>query len=279
MARLKIILLILLVLAQSSVCLYAQVTLSVQSADSINTLAKAFQKTGNESYMKGEGEQAIRAFIQAYDLYLQNNNTKAGAICLHSIAFAYDELLHDNKQALNYTGKSITIHRDIGDTLGMANMYKYAGMLKGRLGMYAAAKADIDVAISLFRQKEYAPGVAVSMFDLALVYIGEKKPDSAIHYLERAKEYWVAVDNPGRIFNLNNVYMDVLYSAKETMKCRAIINENEEIMGRAKIFFRDKLDFYSKAAKYSFKEPGYNSGRYASLYTQLSDSLNKQGIK
>lgn len=279
MARLKIILLILMVLAQSSVCLYAQVTLSAHSADSINTLAKAFQKTGNESYMKGDGEQAIRAFIQAYDLYLQNNNTKAGVICLHSIAFAYDELLHDDKQALNYTGKSIAIHRDIGDTLEMANMYKYAGMLKGRLGMYAAAKADIDVAINLFRQKEYAPGVAVSMFDLALVYIGEKKPDSAIYYLERAKEYWVAVDNPGRIFNLNNVYMDVLYSAKETMKCRAIINENEEIMSRTKIFFRDKLDFYSTAAKYSFKEPGYNSGRYASLYTQLSDSLNKQGIE
>ena len=167
MAHLKIL---LLVLAQSSVCLYAQVTRdkkqSVQAADSINTLAKAFQKTGNESYMKGDGEQAVESFRKAHDLYLQNDNTKARAICLHSIAFAYDELMHNDREALNYVEESIIIHRKIGDTLEMANMYKYAGMLKGRLGMYSQAKADVDMAISLFRQKKYEPGVAVSMFDL-----------------------------------------------------------------------------------------------------------------
>lgn len=271
MAHLKIL---LLVLAQSSICLYAQ-----QMSDSVNTVAKTLQKTGNESYMKGDGEQAIEYFLKAHDLYLQNENAKAQALCLHSIAFAYDELLHDNRQALSYAEKSIGIHKKIGDTLEMANMYKYAGMLKGRLGIYSRAKADIDMAISLFRQKKYEPGVAVSMFDLALVYIGEKKPDSAIYYLEKAKEYWVEVDNPGRVFNLNNVYMDVLYSAKETMKCKAIINENEEILAETKVFFRDKLDFYSKAAKYSFAEPGYAADNYGKLYIQLTDSLNKQGVK
>lgn len=270
MARMKKTFLTLLLLAQSSVCLYAQ-----QTADSVNAIAKALQKTGSEYYMKGDGEQAIKAFTQAHDLFLQNNNTKARAICLHSIAFAYDELLQDYRQALIYTEKSIAIHRDIGHTLEMANMIKYLGYLKGRLNRHNEALKDIDSAIQLFSTQKHNDGVAVCWNVMAGVFEQENKPDSAIFYYEKAKKYWDG-QCMGRVFNINNKLIP-LYRKRPGLA--TIITENEEMLVQAHFYHTDVLSFYKYCIEHYSRNN--NTGKvdsYKSLYKNLTDSLVGKGI-
>ncbi len=280
MALLKNISLVLLVLARAGTMLYAQAIEPGQlNPDSVNKLAEIYRKAGGEYYSKGEAEAAITNFMKAYELYQRGLNSKDMAICLHSIAFAYDELLHNDQQALQYVEKSIVVHRNDNDTLEMANMYKYMGMLKARMGNYATAKEDIRAAVSYFSLKNYEPGIAVSMYDMALVYINEKKADSALFYLEKAKMYWVERKNPGRIFGINNTFIELTHSINDTGKGSTLINENRQILTSGNIYFRDKLKFYYLAAKYYGNNSMPGQPDYKGLYNRLADSLTRQGIK
>ncbi|MBZ0099395.1 MAG: hypothetical protein K8F30_09940, partial [Taibaiella sp.] len=150
--------------------------------DSINVIAKKYHKAANEYFVKGDAERCIGNFLSAIELYKRSLNDRDIAICLHGIAFAYDELLHNDLEAMAYAKKSLPIHYTRRDTLELGNMLKYIGALKGRMGMYKSAKEDIHTAIAYFRQKNFEPGVAVSHYDMALVFISEKQPDSAHHY-------------------------------------------------------------------------------------------------
>jgi tetratricopeptide (TPR) repeat protein len=280
MALLKNISLVLLVLARAGTMLYAQAIEPGQlNPDSVNKLAEIYRKAGGEYYSKGEAEAAITNFMKAYELYQLSLNSKDMAICLHSIAFAYDELLHNDQQALQYVEKSIVVHQNNNDTLEMANMYKYMGMLKARLGKYAPAKEDIRAAVNYFSLKNYEPGIAVSMYDMALVYINEKKADSALFYLEKAKMYWVERKNPGRIFGINNTFIELAHSINDTGKGSTLINENRQILTSGNIYFRDKLKFYYLAAKFYGTNSMPGQPDYTGLYNRLADSLTRQGIQ
>lgn len=248
--------------------------------DSMNVVAKKYHKAANEYFGKGDAEKCISNFLSAIELYKRSLNDRDIAICLHSIAFAYDELLHNDIQALAYAKKSLPIHYTRRDTLELGNMLKYIGALKGRMGMYKSAKEDIHTAIAYFRQKNFEPGVAVSYYDMALVFISEKQPDSAQHYLDRAKEYWQKNNNYGRIFNINNKYYELCSSTNQWAEAEKTLIENEQLLMTGNIYFRDKLSFYSNAQAFYHHQDNRERRRlFDSQYKNLKDSLSQHGIR
>lgn len=261
-------------------CLWIHIVSNAQTnTDSLRSMAGSHQKLGGREYGAGDAAKAIENFTKAHDLYLQLHDLKKAATCLHSIAFSYDELLHDNTHALEFAEKSLPLHNQTNDTLELGNMYKYIGMLKGRLGRYSEAKSDVRKAISHFRSKNYAPGIAVSHYDMALVFVAEQKSDSALHYMLRSKNYWTDVANSPRIFNVNNSLFWVYYNNKQAPEAAAILQENEHILDSTGIFYKDRLEHYGNSLRYyADMRNDAMVMRYTFRQTMLKDSLHAKGI-
>src|SRR5690606_25906102 len=127
-----------------------------------------------------DAAKSIEHYNRAFKFYTELGKHKKAAFCSNNIAFVFDEGMHDDKQALEAGQKALQLWQQQGDTMQQANMYKYIGLLQGRLGQYAPAKLSIDTAIRLFTAQNFIKGVAVSYFDMANVLLEEKDTHGAI---------------------------------------------------------------------------------------------------
>jgi len=241
-------------------------------------MATVHQAAGNYFYSRN-ADSCIAYNQLAFRLFKNAGDEKRAAICLHSIGFAYDEEKQQPASALQYIEQSLPIHRNLNDTLELANMYKYMGMLKGKLNRFAEAKQDVNLAIQYFAAKEYKPGIAVSHFDMAQVFAAENNTDSAIAYLSLAKQYWLASNNAGRIFGLNNYFFEIYFKAGMPAGAARVLQENENLLAREKIYYNDRLQFYNNSiVLYSKVNNIDKKQRYTQQYNSLKDSLSRQGI-
>lgn len=242
-----------------------------------------YQQMGSYYYTR-QPDTCIQYELKAYELLLQAGDKKTAAFCLHSIGFAYDEMKNDYKNALKYIEHSIGIHHELKDTVELGNMYKYTGMLKGKLGRYTEAHKDIDSAFYYFRKVAYAQGVAVCYYDKAMVYKSEGNTDSALIYLSGAYHYWYnESDNKrianSRLFNINNATFPLLVEKGFVKKAYNTINENDELLEHNKIYFADRLTHYKNASSLPEKRKNDNKiAYYQEQYQLLKDSLQQKGI-
>lgn len=242
-------------------------------------MAMACQTIGN--YFFSRNADSCIAYNQlAFQLFKNAGDEKRAAICLHSIGFAYDEGKHQPNNALQYIEQSVPIHRNLNDTLELANMYKYMGMLKGKLNRFAEAKQDVNLAIQYYAAKEYKPGIAVSHFDMSQVFVAESNTDSAIAYLSLAKQYWLVNNNAGRIFGLNNYFFETYFKAGMSADATRVLQENEALLAKETIYYTDRLQFYNNSIALYSKVNNINKKQsYTLQYQSLKDSLAGQGIK
>lgn len=263
----------------SSYYSYLQAALTIADNEHDNYgKATVMQLMGNFYYNRN-ADSSITYNNAAMSLLNNVGDRRRAAICLHSIAFVYDEIKHDNTRALQYAEQSIEQHRQLSDTLEMANMYKYTGMLKGRLKRFAEAKEDINIAIQYYAARAYEPGIAVSHFDLAQVYATEGKTDSTLLYLNLAKRYWLMANNQGRIFLLNNYFFDTYFKAGMVTDAGRVLQENEQITGSEELYYTDRLKYYNNAALlYGKINNTAKMQQYRKEYSTLKDSLVQKGV-
>ncbi len=241
-------------------------------------MATVHQAVGNYFYSRN-ADSCIAYNQLASRLFKNAGDEKRAAICLHSIGFAYDEGKQQPAYALQYIEQSVPIHRHLNDTLELANMHKYMGMLKGKLGRFAEAKQDVDLAIQYYAAKEYKPGIAVSHFDMAQVFAAENNTDSAIAYLSLAKQYWLVSNNAGRIFGLNNYFFETYFKAGMHTDAARVLQENEALLAKEKIYYNDRLQFYNNSiVLYSKVNNMDRKQSYTQQYNSLKDSLSRQRI-
>lgn len=242
-----------------------------------------YQQMGSYYYTR-QPDTCIHYQLKAHQLILKAGDKKMAAICLHSIGFVYDEMKKDYETALKYIEQSIVIHKALKDTMELGNMYKYTGMLKGKLGRYVQAHKDIDSAFYYFREMKHAQGVAVCYYDKAMVYKSEGNTDSALIYLSGAYHYWYnESDNKkiadSRIFNINNATSPLLVEKGFIKKAYNTINENDELLKNNKIYFADRLTHYKNASSLPAKRKKKDrSDYYQQQYQWLKDSLQQKGI-
>lgn len=222
-------------------------------------------------------DKSISYLLRAYDFYLETGDKRHATYAIENVAFAYQEYKKDIPTALKYTRKAIAERTEQKDTLSMANMYKYAAILYGKLGNYKEGKVCADSAVQLFAIKKSQHGLAVSYRDLADVYSSEGRSDSAIFYFIKAKDLWQAANGEkSRIYGWNNDMMDIYVKDNELKKAKELFQQNDTVT--APIYYTDKLHFYKSSAslfKHS-KEKGMNKV-YQQKYKNLSDSMRKEG--
>ncbi len=143
------------------------------------SLADSLRNAGN-SFYNTNPDKCIQLLDSAATLYKLANNKKQQVYCIQNIAFTYSEKKDDYLRSISYIMKAISIWKELKSIKGEANLLKYLGMLQGKLRYFDEAKTSINNAIRLFNLAEYKAGVAVSYYDLALVYENEGLIDSCL---------------------------------------------------------------------------------------------------
>jgi tetratricopeptide (TPR) repeat protein len=240
-------------------------------ADSLMNLGQAFYNTDPLKY--------INLLDSAAVLYTKTDYKKKMAQCYQNISFAYQEKLQDFESAKDYAVKSISIWSENKDTLKEANMLKYLGLINGELGKYALAKSNIKSAINKFESKNYNAGIAVSYYDLALVYEKERKYDSCIYYLNLNKDFFQTYQDSFRIFNVNNRLLLNYNIINNFEEAEQLINSNLSIQKSPRVRWNLLLDFYQYSNEFYSKIKNEDlSLKYFNKYNTLKDSLIKTGI-
>jgi tetratricopeptide (TPR) repeat protein len=202
------------------------------------------EKKGFEIFQESPGE-AIIFFKQAAVIHEKNEHVKKAGITNLNIANIFDEYLEKTDSALVYSEKALEIWKRHYDTLQMANLYKYIGLLKGKSGKIDEAKSDIQQAIMMYQKVGFGQGVAVSEFNLADVYFRDKNFTEAEALFVKSKDFWNGNGDLGRIFTNNILGIKIYNMVEDKAKAEKLIEENKAIMNQTK-------DGGFAATRYSF---------------------------
>jgi len=201
------------------------------------------EKDGFEM-LKDFPQKAIPIFKQVAISYENQNNLKKAGQTNLNIASIYDE--HSNKldSALIYSNKSLEIWKRKNDTLQIANLYKYVGLLNGKAEKFEEAKSFISQAIKLYQDKGFEQGIAVSEFNLADVYFREKKFQESELLFNKATEFWRRKGSFSRVFTNNILGIRIYENLGKKNAVQQLINENIEIKNQNKLngYIKNKFD-------------------------------------
>jgi len=194
------------------------------SQEEVETL----EKKGFELF-QNEPAKANTVFQKVALEYEQLGNFKKAGITNLNIANIYDERLNKLDSALIFSKKSLAIWQSQNDTLQMANLHKYIGLLHGKLGSFEKAKSAINEALSLYEEVGFEQGIAVSQINLADVYFRADKFHESEKYLKIANAFWESKGDKGRIFANNLLGIELYQKMGDKEKLEAVIQENQKI--------------------------------------------------
>lgn len=228
-------------------------------------------------YFIPDPDKSINHLRYAVSYYTILDDKANRAECLQNLAFAHDEGKFSIAAAIPYAEQALAVWKELGDTLQMANMYKYLGLLQGKINRGLQGKRTIDTAITLYRAKNFERGVAVSWHNLAIVHHYRREHDSAMAYIDRARNYWRGEDS-SRLFELNNLALEISLAANDLSNAEPAYNENLALFNN-KFFWRDRLAFYNQGMNYlrkagREKEASGMSDKYNALY----EDMKKKGM-
>jgi len=248
---------------------YGQET-KISTADSLLNLGSSFYETNPE--------KCISLLDHAAIFYNQSDNKKQQAFCYQNIAFAYYEKLENIDNAITYVNKAISIWKDIKAPLKEANLLKYLGMLYGERGSYSKGVETIRQAITLFENNHFKAGIAVSYFNLAVLYDHASKIDSSIYYFKRNKAYFEIKQDTFRIFSVNNKLFESYLKKKNFISAAEIYDYNLSLEKSNRVHWQHLIDYYRISM--NFYKLTNNSELYdinQKKYQQLSKKLTEQG--
>lgn len=250
--------------------LYGQ-EVKISEVDSIRNL-------GN-SFFESNPEKCIVFLNQAAILYEKLGNKKQQAYCYQNVAFAFYEKLDNIDSAISYIEKAIPIWIEMKDTLKYANILKYYGMLQGQSKEFDKGKETIKKAISLFDKVGFNAGIAVSYFDLAILFENANEIDSSNYYLDKNKAYFESIQDTLRIFGANNKLFENYVRTKNYFLASESYKNNLKLENSSRVYWQQLIDYYRISMKY-FKLVD-NLELYElnqKKYKQLSEKLIQQGI-
>ncbi len=203
------------------------------TVDSEATL-KALEEKGFELYQRNPRE-AIEAFKQVATAYAMRSNFPKAAIFYLNIASIYDEHLLETDSALIYADLSLKHWIELQDTMQMANLFKYTGLLKGKTGQFRAAEQDIHQALQLYREVEFPQGLAVSRYNLADVYFRQERFTESDSLLELSTSFWRDAGDMQRVFTNNLLGIQLFRKHGYQNEAVKLIMENVFILEQAEI--------------------------------------------
>lgn len=182
------------------------------------------------SIFQDQPDKAIELLQKAGEIYLEDKNYPKTAITFLNVANIYDEYLEKPDSALLFANQSLSAWQQINETMQIANLYKYKGLLLGKTGAFDLAKLEIEKAINLYETLGFDQGIAVSQFNLANVYFEQNNFTESITLFELATNFWKSQNKQDRVF-INNLFGIKLYAKVGNQESvQDLIQQNNLIM-------------------------------------------------
>jgi len=185
--------------------------------------------------LEKEPRKAIAIFDQVSQGYLEEQNHKKVGLTYLNIANIYDEYLNIPDTALIYASKSLGIWNGLQDTIQQANLYKYSGLLKGKLGKYRLAKEDISRSIAMYQLMNFTEGATVAEVNLANICLQEGSLPQCKFLFDRTTKYWKETGNMDRVFTNNILGIEVSAKLRDKNRVNELIEENTQLMSSIKM--------------------------------------------
>ena len=201
------------------------------------------------SYYDSDPGKCLLLLQRGADCYRRAANDAKLATNLQNIAFSHEEKLKQHALSATYLFEALDLWKKLENQLNTANLYKYMGLVQGKMKNFPLAKSYIDSAIVLYQANNFDKGVAVSYFNLALVYREEKMNDSALACLTNARMIWNNYQDTSRLFKINIEAIDIMLEGEQYQNAKEFINENEAYLNNPAIINKDKQDFLLLADK------------------------------
>lgn len=205
--------------------------------------AADLEKKGFKVYQQNP-QQALPIFKELIGMYQEENNITKASFSSLSVASIYDENMNKPDSALIYANQSMEMWRKEGDSLQVANLLKYVGLLEGKMGDYDAATGHIADAITRYKNLDFMEGVAVANFNLAQVYTEQEDYNNAKKMLKEANDFWRKAANKDRVFTNNLFGVELYAKAGDKRTVKKLIAENKKISTEVELngFLKGKFE-------------------------------------
>jgi len=176
------------------------------------------------------------------------NDHKNAGIAFLNTANIYDEHIQKTDSALHFANESLTSWTKLNDTLGIANLLKYAGYLNGENSNFEKGREQIEEAITLYQQKDFLDGIAVCYFNLSRLECKAEGYFKSLIHFNRAQTYWRDSNNYDRIFSNNIFGIKLMRAMNRPLYGEELVKENRQIMTITSILPKLREDFEKAAA-------------------------------
>ena len=215
----------------------------------------------------------------ALKLFDSINNSIRVIYCLQNIAFKYENE-NDLPNALKYSQQALLGHIKRKDTASIANLLKYTGLLKGKLGQFEEGRNDVRLAIGLFNNMKDSLGLAVSYFDMGLIMLENNQIDSSLFLIDKAKSIWLyRKGNLIRLFIWNNKLIEIFVMLNDKAKSSRIFRQNIKILSETDSKYLDQsvlaVFFYNSYKFYIMCNDESNAYIYKTKYNLISSNKIK----
>ena len=215
--------------------------------------ADFYNQLGHNFYSKLPSYSIIYHLKAAKQNEIEKNYPWAGFSYLN-ISTAYAETFNEYEKAKIAIDSSINIWLKVKDTMQLANDYKYKGYILGYLHKFSSAKDTIKLAINIYDYYKFPSGKAVCFRNLAKVYEEENIFDSSFVLLNKAKIYWLTINDSIRLVGINNDLINLNIKTENWTQAYNIIDENEKLILMKNFpsqllieYYKVKIDIYKKS--------------------------------
>ena len=203
---------------------------------------ESLERTALDSYNSNPIE-SVETFKKLVVEYRGLGRSDKSAIANLNIAGIYDEKLNDYPKALSFAKASLNDWKELNDSMQIANLYKYVGLLESYNDNFDVAIDDIQKAIRLYEDLNFEEGVAVSHINMAKVLHQKGDNTSALQHYKDSKGFWRTSGNNERVFDNNLVGIEIYTSMNLLTERSNLIKENDAILKSQQIneFLLDKF--------------------------------------
>ena len=233
-------------------------------------IANIYSNMGNVYYNQDEDAEALDLYLKALKYSDESGDTLRMVTALINIGAIYGKKPKEYNKAINYYRRAFPLAKAIGDN----STYGIAAVNIGEIYMekeaFDSAQYYYNLSLEAVKETEDAP---YTMCDIGLLFMKQKKYDSAIKILTLASELARKLDLKADLAKLL-IGLGKCYWAKNDLpRAEEYLHEAEMVASESGAKYALKDIYEALSEIYSEKQDYSKTAKYQSLLLAVKDSI------
>ena len=209
----------------SALYFYQQTRQLNAESGSLKSLATSQTNIGLIYFMKGEYADALDYYYDAYRIYKDSLESKAGfGAVLNNIGDVFLEL-HDYQKALSYYQESITISEQMKDHRRLCTGLRQSGKVRAILGDTVTAEQNFTRAIGYAQALNDPVAEVASVKERAIMLLNTGRTREARHFLQAYENMIAGLQNDAQKAEVRYIFGQASFKEKAYLEALAYLNK------------------------------------------------------